>query len=1095
MSLIRNAATGVAIVILILFTGSSLPLHGQSVSIYSTIVGTVLDPSGGAIPGAQVTATNLATNISLSTSTDSQGLYRLDRLILGSYKIVVTHVGFQAVMHEGVAISSSQTARVDFTLQVGEVDQSVTVAAEAAIMNTENAQISNSFEWDSRKFLPTSAPNFYDILALQPATVSASPAYYVSFAGSLQNQYDYQIDGLSFRGGYAGHGVQGNYNEWMVEQKSSYVNNGAEYQTLAVNNVTSKSGSNTLHSSAVDYYTSGGLQGRSPFSLVRPSTVQNTFAGSVGGPIRKNRTFFFAAFSGVRSPGVSAKVATVPSQNMQAGNFGEFTGPLIDPKSSQPFPGNQIPTSRISPVSSAFDQRFYPAPNYGGGFLAGNYRFYEPTFNKEYNIFGRVDERLSDKHSLFVDYTFDENYCGVNICFTGSLPTVGFRLGYRRDQNAVVSDVYTFSPGLYNEFSAGWTRDLNTIQGQTDGPSLLKTLGLQGITPVPTPGIPAMNIQGLTAVSQQSLYKTPSDLFTIRDSVAWIRGRHSMKFGFMAAQARFNQYPNMPDPVFGTFSFTAALAGGAGNAFGNFLLGIPASEGRQLEFNSDHYRRTTYQAFAQDTIEVSRQLTVNVGLRYEYYQPFRELSGQAYSVNLASGALVVPDQQSLQLISPLISQSPSFHLTTAAQAAYPSTIYDLGEKNFAPRVGAAYRLGDKMVVRAGYGLFYDFIPPQFTPVDLYLGSESFAPNVITNGAPAYQFPNPFAASPLPVGTLAVSSFAEHLRMPYTQQWNLTVERQLGAATSIRASYIGSHTIEQLYSATANIPLPSATVFSQSRRPLPQFGPITYYQNGAGARYNGVSLQFQHRTHSGIYLNTSYTFSKDLGIAGEASSVQSPSVLNSFNRRLDYGLVMWAPFHQSATVLSYPLPVGRGRKFFSSLSSPAQAIFGGWTFTSIFAARSGDHLTPTYSGYDSTGTGLLSGRPDLVGDPNLPTSQRSAQYWFNAAAFAIPGASRSSPLTAPAGPIGRFGTAGIGIIQGPGVWQEDMGLAKRVSLFEKLNLNFFVLATNVFNHPNLGNPTVDVTQPAPTGTILSLRSDPGASGIGMRLIQLGLRVEF
>jgi hypothetical protein len=273
------------------------------------------------------------------------------------------------------------------------------------------------------------------------------------------------------------------------------------------------------------------MQGRSPFSTVRPSLVQHVFGSSVGGPIRKDRTFFFASLSGVRSPGVSSKIATVPSQNMQSGNFSEFPTLLIDPSTSQPFPGNQIPASRISPVSSAFEQKFYPAPNFGGGgFLAGNYHFAEPTFNGEYEAFGRVDERLSDRHSLFVDYTFDENWCGVNVCFTGSVPAVGFRLGYRRDQNALLSDLYSFSPKLFNEFSAGWTRDLNTIQGQIDGTSLLKALGLQGITPVPAPGIPQMNIQGLTTVTQQSYYKTPSDLFTIRDNVSWIRGRHSMKY-------------------------------------------------------------------------------------------------------------------------------------------------------------------------------------------------------------------------------------------------------------------------------------------------------------------------------------------------------------------------------------------------------------------------------------------------------------------------------------------------------------------------------------------------------------------------------------
>ena len=1079
--------------IIVFLTAGGCLLRAQSVSIYSSIVGTVTDASGAAVPDARVTATNVATNISLPATSDSQGFYRIDRLILGVYRVAVTHTGFQEVTNEGISLSSSQTVRLDFNLQVGAITQAVNVTAATPLINSENAQISNSFDWSYRKFLPTSSPNFYDLLALQPATVSANPTFMVSFAGSLQNQYDYQIDGLSFRGGFGGHGIQGNFNEWMQEQKTSYVNNGAEYQSLAVANVTSKSGGNAFHATGVDYYTSGGLQGRSPFTPTRPSSVQNIFATSVGGPIKKDHAFFFVAYSGARSPGVSSKVATVPSQAMAAGNFSGFA-PVTDPITGSQFPNNQIPASRISSVSSMFIQKFYPPPNFGGGgFLAGNYRFSEPTFNKETNIFARVDQRFSDKHSLFVDYTWDSSPCGVNICFTGSLPTVGFRLGYRRDQNAVISDLYSFSPTLFNEFSAGWTRDLNTIQGQIDGTSLLKSLGLQGITPIPTPGITAMSIQGLTTVTQQSDYKTPSELYTARDSLSWTRGRHNMKFGVMAAQARYYELPDMPDSVFGNFSFTTALAGGTGNAFANFLLGIPTSESRQLLFNTVYYRRLTYQFFAQDNIEVSRKLTINVGLRYEYYQPFKEIHGQAYTVNPANGAIVLPNQGAFQLVSPLILQSPSFQIQSAAQAGYPSTIYNLSEKNFAPRLGLAYRLGEKMVVRSGYGIFYDFIPPQPTPIDLFIGNESFPPNQIVNGVPTYQFPNPYAVSPSPVGTLSVSSFAKNLRMPYTQQWNLTVERQFGPATSVRASYVGSHTVEQLYGSPANIPFPSTTVFTQSRRPLTQFGQITYYQSGADASYNGLSLQLQHRARNGIYINSSYTWAKDLGIGGETSTAEVPTVLDPFNRQLDYGPILWAPTHQSVTVIRFPVPVGHERKFFSTLPPVANAIFGGWNFTSIFTVRSGDHLTPTYSGYDSTGTGILSGRPDLVGNPNL--SQPSVSQWFNPAAFTFPGASMATPLTPPSGPIGRFGTAGIGIVTGPGVWQEDLGLTKQFPIFERLKANLFVLATNVFNHPNLGNPTVDITQPTLTGTILALRGDPNASGVEMRVLQLGVRVEF
>jgi hypothetical protein len=308
--------------------------------------------------------------------------------------------------------------------------------------------------------------------------------------------------------------------------------------------------------------------------------------------------------------------------------------------------------------------------------------------------------------------------------------------------------------------------------------------------------------------------------------------------------------------------------------------------------------------------------------------------------------------------------------------------------------------------------------------------------------------------------------------------------------------MGSHAVEQIYSAPANVPLPSTTVFTQSRRPLSAFSQITDYQSGADASYHALSFQVQHRTRSGIYVNTSYTWAKNLGIGGEVSSVsgaESPVTVDPWNRQLDYGQVLFAPTHQSVTVINYPIPVGHGRRFFSSWSQVPETIFGGWAFTSIFSVRSGDHLSPAYSGYDAAGTGILTGRPDLIGNPN--SGPQTTNEWFNTAAFAFPGAAAATPTKPPSGPIGRFGTAGVGIISGPGLWQEDAGLRKEIPVLERLKMNLFVLATNILNHPNLGDPSLDISQAGLVGTILSLRSDPNASGIGMRSLQLGIRVEF
>ena len=305
---------------------------------------------------------------------------------------------------------------------------------------------------------------------------------------------------------------------------------------------------------------------------------------------------------------------------------------------------------------------------------------------------------------------------------------------------------------------------------------------------------------------------------------------------------------------------------------------------------------------------------------------------------------MVPSEQSFQFVNPLILNSPSFKFQTSSQANYSSTIYDIGKLTFAPRIAAAYRIGEKTVVRSGYGIFYDYIPPGPPPADLYSGNQSFAPNQVVNGKPTYQFPNPFSVNPLPVGTLSLTSFPKNVRMPYTQQWTFSARApgnfgELGQCFPISGAQRARTTVFGNW----KYPIPH-TPFSQARRPLTQFGVISVVQSGATASYNGMSIQVQHRTRSGLYINTSYTWAKDLGISGQTGGILA--ITNPYNLRQDYGPVLWAPTHQFVTVASLPLPVGRKRRYMSSLPFLVDAIVGGWDVSSIFQIRSGDHLTPS-----------------------------------------------------------------------------------------------------------------------------------------------------
>lgn len=1069
---------------------SAPDLLGQSQSIYGSVVGVVTDQSGAVVPGVTVAAINTKTNISSSTATDDQGYYRIENLLPGDYRVDAELPGFKRFVREGITIATAQTVRVEIPLQVGEVSDIVNVTEKVPVVETETPQIYSVRPWEQRKYLPTSNPSFYSALALDAGVVTANPGFFVSFAGSRTTQYNYSINGSTFRSPLAGHiALVANFNEWQQEVKTSYVNNSAEYSALGNVDIATKAGGNRFHGSGVWYYTSGGLQGRSPFSPTRPAGVRNIFSGSVGGPIVQDRSFFYIAYSGTRNHTSVNRNATVPTDKMRNGDFSEIPTAIRDPLTGQPFPGNIIPAGRISPVSKAFIERFYPQANFGApGLLANNYRAAIPQAPAEDNLLIRLDHRFSDRHSLFGSYVFDEG--GRGGFFTGSFPTVGFRQGYRRDQNVAVSDIFSITPALTNEFKLGWARDHNLIIGSTFGPDVAKLIGLQGIKPLPVPAIPSFGIAGFTTVSQQSFQQIPEDIFSAADNVSWIRGRHRLKSGILFTHGRATQVPFNVDQFYGSFSFQNNFA--TGYAMADFMLGIPRTAFRLNAdfFDKVTWQRNSWQLFFQDDIDLRRDLTLHAGLRYEYHQPFKDKRGRQYTFDPVTQAIVVLDDKSLSLVDPKVRNA--FTVLTAQQAGYPARLVETDANNFGPRLGLAYRPLAKTVVRTGYGIFYDFNPPLQGNLAPFIPSESFVPNRIVNGVPLYQFPNPFPSATLPVGTLTLAASDRKVTIPYSQQWNLTVESEILEQTGLRVSYIGTRGVNQVWNRQINIPFPSTTRFSQTRRPFPQYGPINLQENGSGHLYQALQVRLERRGEQ-FFFTSHYTLAKNVG---SNQGQREDSVLNPFDREADKGNTFHIPRHQWISEFNWQIPVGRGRGFGAGLPDVLNHVIGGWQMTGILNLGSGNWLTPGYSGYDATGTGLLGGRPDRIGDGNLPSGQRRASRWFDAGAFTVPGANPATPLTPPSAPIGRFGNSGVGIIEGPGYWQFDLGVNKGFPLLnEQMRFNVFVLATNVFNHPNLANPNMNISTPNLVGTISGIRGDGNASGIGMRLVQLGARLEF
>ena len=557
-------------------------VHGQNVSIYSSIVGMARDASGGVVPGAKITATNVSTEISKSANTDNAGEYRIDGLTAGTYRVSAEHSGFQKFVKEDVLLITSTTVRADMILQVGSVSQTVTVTAAVPLINTESGQIANTIAWSDRQFLPTVMASFFTTLATNPGVVSSYPSFNASFEGSTTTNQDFNVNGSTFRSPFSGHDAFiGHFDEWQQEVTVGDVNNSAEYPTIAAVTATSKNGTNQWHGGGVEYYKSGALQSRNPFYPPSISGVLNQWAGSLGGPIKRDKAFFYTAYSGSRLHGPVTILATVPTPAMRTGDFSAFSStPVKDPTTGQPFQGNVVPSNRISSVSSAFINRFYPLPNYGNPsvYAGNNYQNVVPQMPADDNVFGRVNYQLSSKHSLFVHYMFDEGNRGG--LFTGAFPNVGLRQGYRRDQNTAFSDVYSFGPNLYNQLNVGWARDGNYIFGSTYGPDVEKLLNLQGISAIPYPAIPTMSISGETTVSQQSYNTIRENSFTARDNVAYVRGRHQLKFGVLYNHGSSATPAFTTDNFYGSFSFNGFATGGSGsvaNSFADFLLGIPQS--------------------------------------------------------------------------------------------------------------------------------------------------------------------------------------------------------------------------------------------------------------------------------------------------------------------------------------------------------------------------------------------------------------------------------------------------------------------------------------------------------------------------------------
>ena len=689
----------------------------------------------------------------------------------------------------------------------------------------------------------------------------------------------------------------------------------------------------------------------------------------------------------------------------------------------------------------------------------------------------RIDHNFSARDAMYARFSY--SHMPIDAYVAHAVPPLGFRHSLRVADSAVVSWTHTFTSTLLNEFRGGYTRDNNGIRSSVIGSDILSQAGIQGIGVTGIPVYPIFNISGITAAAQVPAFLGIGTNFQFTDNLSWIKGSHTFKLGFYVISDREISSFYSGD-VYGNYTFRPTFSG---VAYADFLLGLPASTENSVPVPVPHAFGTWWSAYAQDQFKITRNLTLNYGLRWEAQLPYSDNRGNLASFNPANGDIVVSDQG----ISHINPQFPkSIPIETASQAGYPvDTLLDPHHAYFYPRFGVAYRPfgSDKTVIRGGYGIYglttYAsswgfFVGGPFS------GSETFT-NKITNGVPAFSFPNPFL--PLSAGQTPaqfVNGANPHLKIGYLQQWNLTVERQVGSF-ALGASYVGTHTVGIPYERNLDQPVASTLPFSAARLPYPNYASVDWVDNGATERYNALQLYAKRAFAKNLFLNAGFTWAKDLTDAQDQQSFSGLEVQNAYNRAADYGPNSFVVPERFFTNLVYTLPVGRGQHYLSNASKPLDWLLGGWRMAWNATAAAGHYYTPTFDGPDTSNTDAIDTnnaplRPDRIGNT-----------------FVIPGCPASSPLCPNPVNVGRFGNSGVNVLQGPKLVDFDLSLMKDFHLTERFILQFRGTATNVFNHPNFGIPGNDISSPGTFGAITSTTFD--LYGQQSRFVDFMLRLQF
>lgn len=1080
-------------------------LHGQAVT--GTVIGTVQDATGAAVPGATVQIQNIAKGVNYQTTTNESGNYTQADVQPGPYTVTITKTGFQKYVQQNVAVTVGQSARVDATMQVGTETQEVTVSSAPPPIETDRAEVQTNLTAGQISELPVTNRNFTNLALLTPGSVintfqhapSENPqqSTLVNQNGQEFAGTNYQLDGMNNNDQVLGITMVNPAIDSVAEFTASTSNYDAEYHaTGAVINVETRSGTNDLHGSAFEFLQNDVAEARNPFTQPTRSAIPelrwNQFGGSIGGPIKKDKLFFFGDAQLTRRRLGASEVTFVPTAQDRTGNFSDLlaTGvQLYNPYTGTasgtgrtPFVGDIIPPSLIpAPITALLSH--LPLPNIAAPYGAPNYAV-SGVENWDSNQWdGRGDYYASEKLHLFGRYS----YLQTDIAAPGPFglyggPAYG-QLGFSGlsdslNQNLASGGTFTVSPTFLTDFRFGFSRYRVTVAAQDQTTALASTLGFPGLN-IPgrpdTNGMPDMELNGnlFTGFNCNCPLHERETVLDWTDNSTKIAGNHTIRFGVTWEMAWNLRLPSDQHRA-GVYNFTPDITGDVSNptsgyALASFLLGLPTDFNRfqQISTNQEDRQNRLF-TFVQDTWRVTPKLTLSYGLRWDVWFPDFSLNpGQGGRYDVTNNIVYIPSVGG-------VSESGN------AQTQW---------LNFSPRFGIAYAPNDKTVIRTGYGRGY--APGTFgwnfndLDADVYpsIVNQSITQTVkffpigsVTTAPPPVVFPTIPSNGMLPLAPgIGVSYIPANQKIPYADQWSFTVEREIAPQLTLSLGYVGNvgRELNGGFNLNNAIPGPGSLL---SREPL--YAKFGLTQNifdkcdCASSNYNGFQSQLTKRFSASYSLLASFSWQKSLDYG------QFGTPTDQFNQKMDYGPSDYDREFVLTVAHTVQLPWGHGRRWLANGGRFVNGVFGDWAFRGITTWESGLPFSPTLNNTANLNSNM-SERPDLIGNP-LAGFTQSANLWFNPAAYGIP-------------PLYTFGNAGRNSLRGPHYFTADWSLSKGFKFTERVGLEIRWEVFNVFNVTNLGLPGTAVDPGAGGGIISNIQTCLQCDA--MRNMQFGAHITF